>query len=70
MSPRKIRKSNAAALALAIALVIALSLAACGGSSGGGSSGSQTPWSSDTPVQGGTMSLACLLYTSPSPRDS
>ena len=60
MSPRKIRKSNAAALALAIALVIALSLAACGGSSGGGSSGSQSPSSSDTPVQGGTMSLAYL----------
>jgi ABC-type transport system substrate-binding protein len=60
MSSRKTHKSNAAALALAIVLVIALSLVACGGSSGGGSSESQSPWSSDTPVQGGTMSLAYL----------
>jgi len=67
MSPRKTRKSTAFAPALAIALLLALSLAACGGSSGGGTSGSQSPSSSDTPVQGGTMTLSFL--TEPSSLD-
>jgi len=67
MSPRKTRKSRTLAPALALALLLTLALAACGGSSGGGSSGSQSPSSSDTPVQGGTMSLAYL--TEPSSLD-
>ena len=65
MSPRKTRRSNAVIMAMAIAL--GLALAACGGSTGGGSSGSQSPSSSDTPVQGGTMTLSYL--TEPSSLD-
>jgi ABC-type transport system substrate-binding protein len=67
MSPRNTHKSKALAPALAVALLLTLALAACGGSSGGGSSGSQNPSSSDTPVQGGTMSLSYL--TEPSSLD-